>query len=460
MKRPSDGENRRRGNMAKVLLTVLAVSLLTTFQVSGQQIGNPTTQQGFTPPRGTYAIRNAHIITVSGSEIESGTILIRDGKIEAVGAGINIPAAAQQIDARGMTVFPGMFDAGTSMGLVEVGQGANGTVDLSEVGELNPNAKAVVSINPHSAHIGVTRVDGVTTVLSSPTGGLISGQSVLMNLVGTTPLEMAIVPYAALVINYPRLTTRRGEFFSEQPTTNLAETLTANDRQLDQIRKMLRDAEAYGRAQDAYAKDGSLPRPDRNVVLEALVPYLRGEHPVILRADREPEIRGAIKFAEEMKLKPIILGGSDAWKVSSLLKDKNVAVILTGTLDLPSREDDPYDSLYENAAKLQQAGVRFCISTGDSGSAVRNLPFHAGMAAAFGLPKEEALKAVTLYPAQIMNISDRLGSIEVGKMANLVVADGDPLEARSHIRYVFIDGRQIPLISRHTELNDAFKNRK
>ncbi len=161
-----------------------------------------------------------------------------------------------------------------------------------------------------------------------------------------------------------------------------------------------------------------------------------------------------------MKFKPIILGGSDAWKVSSLLKDKNVPVILTGTLDLPSREDDAYDSLYENAAKLQQAGVRFCISTGDSGSAVRNLPFHAGMAAAFGLPKEEALKAVTLYPAQIMNISDRLGSIEVGKMANLVVADGDPLEARTHIRYVFIDGRQIPLISRHTELNDAFKNRK
>ncbi len=181
---------------------------------------------------------------------------------------------------------------------------------------------------------------------------------------------------------------------------------------------------------------------------------------MILRADRESEIRGAIRFAEEMKLKPIILGGNDAWKLTSVLKEKNVPVILTGTLDLPGREDDAYDTLYENAAKLQQAGVRFCISTGDNGSAVRNLPQHAGMAAAFGLPRIEALRAVTLYPAQILNVSDRLGSIEPGKMANLVVADGDPLEVRTHIRYVFIDGRLIPLVSRHTELNDAFKDRK
>jgi len=187
---------------------------------------------------------------------------------------------------------------------------------------------------------------------------------------------------------------------------------------------------------------------------------VRGEQPVIFRADREAEIRGAIKFAEEMKLKPIILGGDDAWKVASLLKEKNVPVIITGIFQLPSREDDPYDVLYENAAKLQQAGVRFCISSGDPGAEARNLPMYAGMAAAYGLSKADALKSVTLYPAQILNVSDRLGSIEVGKMANLVVTDGDLLEIRTHIRYLFIDGRQVPLTSRHTELNDAFKNRK
>lgn len=434
--------------------------MLTTTAIA-QQIGSPTTQQGVTFPRGIYVISNARVVTVSGPDIENGSVVIRDGKIEGVGASVNIPPGAQQIDGRGLFVYPGMIDAGTSLGLVEVGQGANGTVDTSEVGDLNPNAKAVIAINPHSAHIAVTRVDGVTNTLTSPTGGLISGQAALINLLGTTPNEMALVPYAALVINFPRIAGRSGEFGGEQqPVANLSETLAANERQLEQIRKILRDAESYGRAQDAYAKDHSLPRPDQNVVLEALVPYVRGERPVIFRADREQEIRGVIKFAEEMKLKPVVLGGNDAWKVTTLLKEKNVPVIFTGVLDLPGREDDPYDTLYENAAKLQQAGVHFCISTGDSGAHVRNLPLYAGMAAAFGLPKAEALKAVTLYPAQIMNVADRLGSIEVGKMANIVVADGDLLEPRTHIRYLFIDGRQVPLVSRHTELNDAFKNRK
>jgi imidazolonepropionase-like amidohydrolase len=430
--------------------------------VAAQQIGNPTTQDGVMPPRTTIAIRNARIVTVSGPDIERGTVVIRDGKIEAVGANVSVPAGAQSIDGSGLSVYPGMIDAGTNMGLVEVPQGANGTVDLSEVGELNPNAKAIIAVNPHSAHIAVTRVEGITNTLTAPTGGLISGQAALINLLGTAPKEMAVVPQVALVINYPRIGGGGGGGFGgfQQQPANLTETLQANERQVDQIRKMLRDAEAYGRAQDAYAKDKSLPRPDRNVVLEPLVPYVRGEQPVIFRADREAEIRGAIRFAEEMKLKPIILGGDDAWKVVNLLKEKNVPVILTGIFSLPSREDDAYDSLYENAAKLQQGGVRFCISTGDAGPEVRNLAQYAGMAAAYGLSKADAVKAVTLYPAQILNVADRLGSIEVGKMANLVVTDGDLLEIRTRIRYLLIDGRSVVLTSRHTELNDAFKNRK
>jgi imidazolonepropionase-like amidohydrolase len=430
--------------------------------VLGQQIGNPTTQQGVLPPRGVFAIRNARIVTVSGPDIENGTVVIRDGKIEAVGAAVNVPANAQTIDGRGLSVYPGMIDAGTNMGLVEVPQGANGTVDLSEVGDFNPNAKAIIAVNPHSAHIAVTRVEGVTNTVTAPTGGLISGQAALINLLGTAPKEMAVIAQAALVINYPRIAGGGGGGFGgfQQQPANLSETLEANARQLEQIRKLLRDAEAYGRSQDAYAKDRSLPRPDQNLVLESLVPYVRGEHPVMFRAEREAEIRGAIRFAEEMKLKPIILGGNDAWKVASLLKEKNVPVIVTGVLSLPVREDDAYDALYENAAKLQQAGVLFAISTGDSGPEVRNLAQWAGMAAAFGLSKEDALKSVTLNPARIMNAADRLGSIEAGKMANLVVTDGDLLEIRTHIRYLFIDGRPVVLSSRHTELNDAFKNRK
>lgn len=441
-------------------MRILLVLIFFTGSVFAQQIGNPTTQDGVLPPRGTVAIRNARIVTVSGPDIENGTVVIRDGKIEAVGTNVSVPAGAQTIDGRGLSVYPGMIDAGTNMGLVEVPQGANGTVDLSEVGDLNPNAKAIIAVNPHSAHIAVTRVEGITNTLTAPTGGLISGQAALINLLGTSPKEMAVVPQVALVINYPRTGFGGGGFggFNQQQP-NLADTLTANERQVEQIKKMLRDAEAYGRAQDAYAKDKSLPRPDRNVVLEPLVPYVRGEQPVIFRADREAEIRGAVRFAEEMKLKAIILGGNDASKVASLLKEKNVPVILTGIFSLPSREDDAYDSLYENAAKLQQAGVRFCISTGDAGPEVRNLAQYAGMAAAFGLSKADAVKSVTLYPAQILNVADRLGSIEVGKMANLVVTDGDLLEIRTRIKYLLIDGRSVVLTSRHTELNDAFKNR-
>jgi len=412
------------------------------------------------PARGTFAIRNARIVTVSGADIENGTVVIRDGKIAAIGTAVDVPANARNIDARGLSVYPGMIDAGTSMGLVEIGQGATGTVDTAEVGDINPHAKAIIAINPHSAHIAVTRVDGVTNALSLPTGGLISGQGALINLLGTTPLEMAVVPQATLVINYPRASGGGGGGFFGPQQVNLTEALATANRQLEQIRKVLRDAEAYGKAQDAYAKDSKLPRPDQNLVLESLVPYVRGERPVIFRASRESEIRGAIKFADELKLKAIILGGEDAAKVASLLKEKNVPVIITGILDLPIREDDFYDSLYESAAKLRDAGVPFCISSGDGGPNVRNLPYYAGMAAAFGLSKADALKAVTLYPAQILNVADKLGSIEVGKIANLVVTDGDLLETRTHVRHLFIDGREVPLSSRHTDLNDAFKNRK
>src|SRR5215203_4608061 len=202
-------------------MRIIAAILICAGSVLAQQIGNPTTQQGVLPPRGIFAIRNARIVTVSGPDIENGTVLIRDGKIEAVGTNVSVPAGAQTIDGHGLFVYPGMIDAGTNMGLVEVPQGANGTVDTSEVGDLNPNAKAIVALNPHSAHVGVTRVDGVTSAVTLPLGGLISGQAAVINLVGTTPLEMAVVPYAALVINYPRVSNRGGDFGGQQQAPNL-----------------------------------------------------------------------------------------------------------------------------------------------------------------------------------------------------------------------------------------------
>src|SRR4026209_362207 len=186
--------------MKTIILLILCAGA-----VVAQQIGNPTAQQGVIPARGTFAIRNARIVTVSGPDIENGTVVIRDGKIEAVGANVTVPAGAQTIDGTGLSVYPGMIDAGTNMGLVEGPQGANGTVDTSEVGDLNPNAKAITAVDPHSAHIAVTRVEGITSTLSAPTGGLFSGQAALINLLGTAQKEMAVAPNAALLINYPRI---------------------------------------------------------------------------------------------------------------------------------------------------------------------------------------------------------------------------------------------------------------
>lgn len=438
------------------------LSLVVTNALAQQQSSTNVLQQSSTNIGATYLIRNARIVTLSGAVIENGAILIRNGKIEAVGASVSAQAGAQEIDGAGLTVYPGMIDAGTSLGLQEIELGAPGTVDSAEVGELNPNASAINAINPHSAHVNVTRVNGITSVVALPQGGLISGQAALINLDGSTATEMAVERRAALVINFPRAATDDGGggFFAPPTEIPITEAISTRDKQIERLRKMLRDAEAYGRAQDAYERDKSLPRPAQSVVLASLVPYVRGERPVLFRADRESEIRAAVRFADEMRLKPIILGGSEAWKAAALLKERNVPVIVNSVRNLPSLEDDYYDVLYANPAKLKEAGVRFCISSGDAGPEVRDLPYHAGMAAAFGLAPDEALKAVTLYPAQIMGVADRLGSIEAGKVANLVIADGDLLDARTHIRYLFINGRQLPLTSRHTELYDQFKDRR
>lgn len=414
-------------------------------------------------PLPTYVIRGAHVVTVSGADIDNATIVVTAGRISAIGANVSAPAGAQTIDAAGLWVYPGMIDAGTNMGLTEISSGAPGTNDTNELGDMNPNVAAIWAVNPHSSHIAVTRVEGVTSVLSMPSGGTISGQAAFINLAGSSPREMAVAPQAALVIDFPRVGGGGGGFaaFLAAQQGISQDALSARDRRVEELRRMFRDAEAYGRAQDAYAKDPkSVPRPPTDLKLAALVPYARGERAVLFRAERERDIRGVVRFAEELKLKPVIIGGSEAGRAAQFLKEKNVPVILDGVLNLPLREDDPYDSLYENAAKLQAAGVRFCISTGDSGAHVRDLPFHAGMAAAYGLPKTEALKAVTLYPAQILGVADRVGSIEQGKIANLVVTDGDILEARTHVRHLFIGGRQIPLVSRHTMLYDQFKDRK
>jgi imidazolonepropionase-like amidohydrolase len=448
-------EKRRRLTFTAVLgILLFAFSLTGLSQSDGSQ-------QNKTGRTGIFAITNARIVTVSGPVIENGTVVIQNGKIAAVGASVNIPANAEKIEGIGLSVYPGMIDAGTSLGLAEIGQGANATMDVAETGTMNANAKAIIAVNPHSSHVNVTRVNGVTTVHTAPSGGMISGQSAVINLNGSTQSEMAVVPTSGLIINFPRVSTFGGFTPGVGPQTiDFNEAVKRRDAQIDELKKIFKNAENYGRARDAYARDKSLPKPATDLRLDAVVPYVRGERPIFFTVERERDIRAVIKFVAEMKVKGVIVGGQEAWRAADGLKRHNMAVVYTNIYNLPVRDDDAYDYLFEAPAKMKQAGVRFAIGTGDGGAEVRDLPYHAGLAGAFGLSKDDALKSVTLYPAQILGVAESLGSIEVGKMANIVVTDGDLLEPRTNVKHVFIEGRLIPLTSRHTELFDSFKDRK
>ncbi|MCD9188880.1 MAG: amidohydrolase family protein [Pyrinomonadaceae bacterium] len=448
----------QNSKLFKTFAFLLLTAYCSMFTVNAQSGG---TQQNLTGKAGTFAIIGARVVTVSGAVIENGTVVIQNGKIAAVGANVSIPSGAERIDGKGLSVYPGMIDAATNMGLVEISGGLNASVDVAETGNINANAKAIKGINPHSAHINVTRVNGITTVLSMPTGGIVAGQAAIINLNGATQSEMSFVPEFGLVMNFPRISTFGGfNPITGPQIVDFNEAVKRRDTQLEDIKKAIKEAETYNLAKEAYAKDKTLPFPKVNLNLEAMIPYIRGEKPIIFTAERERDIRGVIKFVEEMKVKGIIVGGQEAWKAADGLKKNNIAVVYTNMFSLPVRDDDAYDYLFEAPSKMQKAGVQFAISTGDDGANVRDLPYQAGVAGGYGLSKEDALKSVTLYPAQILGISDKVGSIEQGKIANIVVTDGDLLDPRTNVRYLFINGRLLPLTSRHTELYDAFKDRK
>jgi imidazolonepropionase-like amidohydrolase len=353
-------------------------------------------------------------------------------------------------------VYPGLIDSGSAVGLTEISAVAGGN-DTTELGDLNPNARAEVAINPHSNLIPVTRVNGVTTSLIEPEGGLISGQSALIQLSGWTPKEMVLKAPIAMHIHFPRLRTAS---FDVQPQDEEAEKEARKNytQQIDKLRDILRDAQAYARASAARSKDQSVKRFDRDVLLEALVPVVEGREPVIMHANFARDIRAAIKFGDEFKLKMILADGVDVGKVIPELKAHNIPVILGPILDLPPREDDPYDLVFTNARTLYDNGIRFAIQSADSHNA-RNLPYHAAMCAAFGLPKDVALKSITIFPAEIFGVADRIGSLEAGKIANVIVTDGDPLEIVTHVRRLFIGGEDIPLDTYHTLLYEKFSKR-
>src|SRR5882724_4076089 len=440
--------------MKRLFISFLALCLLT---IGGLSVAVPAN-----PPNEIYAIKNVKVVTGTGKTFNSGVIVMENGKITAVGDNVAIPRGAQVIDGGGAFAYPGMINANTTLGLLEIGSVA-GSVDTAEIGDWNSPIRTYVAINAHSEIIPVTRVNGVTSVVAAPTGGIIAGQSVLYNLNGWTIEEMVVKPSVAMHMNLPSLGGgggRRGGGGGGFPQG--ANANAARDQKMDELRKLLNDARAYAVSKEAEAKDPSLPRQRTNPVLENLIPVVNGTMPVIFHANREADIKAAIDFAAEMKLKPIICGASEAWKAAAYLKEKNVPVIYTGVFSLPGHEDDGYDVNYANAAALYKAGVKFCIATpfdAESDEFVRNLPYYAGQSAADGLPKDEGLRSVTLYPAQILGVGDKLGSIEEGKIGNIVLTDGDLLEYRTTVKQIFIAGKPVDMHNKHTDLYEKFINR-
>ncbi len=406
--------------------------------------------QGTAARAEVLALTGGTVHPVSGPAIEKGTVLVDGARITAVGAGLAAPAGAHVVDCAGKHVYPGFVHANTVLGLLEI-QTIQGADDTQESGNVNPNQRAEVMYNPDSDFLPVTRLNGVTSVLSIPGGGSIRGTSALMHLDGWTQEDITVRAPVGLHVEWPRMTPVHA-FFVLASDEDQAK---ARDQALQAISDAFDDARAYWKARDAESSAG-VPKHDDDVRWDGMRKALRGEIPVIFHCDALSQIRAVLSFCEKQSLTNIVLlGGYDSWRVADELKRRNIAVIVGGVLAMPARGDEPYDEAYTVPAKLAKAGVRFCIADEGGGFAAanaRNLPHHAAMAAAFGLDRDEALKAVTLYPAQILGAGDKIGSIEVGKLADLQITDGDPLLVATHCEQVVLNGKLMPMESRQTRL--------
>jgi imidazolonepropionase-like amidohydrolase len=421
--------------------------------------GPQTPRNGFKlPPRnagGNYLLENVTVHPVTGSTIPKASVVVSRGRIGAVAdqtkpASLVMSADTTVINADGLHLYPGMLDAATVLGLTEL-DSARETHDFAEGGDYQPDLRASIAINPDSELIPVTRANGVTTVVTRPTGAIIAGQSALINLAGWVPKEMVVADPLALHINFP---SPFPSFGTDPGLPRVARAVTRKQREdkLRRAKELFQQAVAYDEARKQSPGKAVNPR------LESLVPYARGAKPVVIQASRRQEIVDALKLADELKLKVIISGGLDAWKVADELKKRDVPVIVGPIMAMPQEQYDPYDAPYACPARLHQAGVRFCIRSAEATN-IRNLPYEAAMAVSYGLPPEEGLKAVTLYPAQILGVDDQLGSIAFGKRANLVLTDGDLLQATTQVQAVFIDGRPLEPTSKQTRLYERYRER-
>ena len=392
------------------------------------------------------------------------SVWIEDGLIRAVGDDLEIPQGTQRIDLSGKFVYPGLFDAFSQMGLIEV-SAVSATVDRAEVGSFNPQLTALSAVHPASELIPVTRANGLTQVLTAPTvqqGGILAGQAAVIHLDGWTVEEMAIDGAVAMVIQWPPVQTRSFDLATFMvKETPFAEAKKKAEGAQDLLRDWMDAARHYRQAMESGSE-----RLERNLELEALAGVLEGKQKVILLANSKRNIEGAVAFAEEQGLDMILAGGRDAWMVKDLLAEKQIPVILGLTESLPNEDDEPYDQPFRQPGILHEAGVEiaFGSSLGRGGGpagphGARSIPYQAGMGISYGLPADEALRSVTVNPARMLGLDDRLGTLEAGKLANLIVTDGDPLEITTQILHLFIGGEEVSLDNKHLREYERYRAR-
>lgn len=423
----------------------------------------------FAAENNTFLLRNATVHPVSGPAIANASVLVQQGRIAEVGQKIAPKGKIRVIEARGLHVYPGMIDSGSPIGLAEIAS-VRETVDTGEIGDFNPQLRALIAVNPSSEHIPVVRANGITSVLvtpgtagggrGAPAGSLIAGQASLMHLDGWTWEEMEIQRSAAMQMAWPAIQMPRGRGVDIEALlpglgARRATFAEARRNQQQQVRKIQDFFDAARRYQNAKAA-GEAIQPDLRY--EAMIPVLEGKLPLMITAVREREIREALDFAARERLKIVLAGVRRPGKTLEEIARRNIPVILGTTFVTPLEEDDPYDEPFTLPARLHQAGVKFAFASFGVQFA-RNLPYQAAQAVPFGLPYDEALKSVTLNAAQIWGIDNDYGSIEKGKLADLTVTDGDPLEVRTQVKMMFIKGVPVDLESKHTRLYKRYSAR-
>ncbi|HEX5053207.1 MAG TPA: amidohydrolase family protein [Planctomycetota bacterium] len=411
------------------------------------------------PQAAPVVLKNAVLHTVSDGIVLGGTLWFQDGVIRGVlpaGSEPNLPAGVQPVvfDLAGKHVFPGMISAHTSLGLVEIGS-VRQTVDTDELGELSPEALAIVAVNPDSAAIPVARSNGVLAAAVFPSGGLLPGRVSVMQLDGWTNADMTVQADAGPVVDWPQQRRNDGRRGRRGPRPDADSE--RNGEATARARQRIDDAFEAARAWlDAHAADASVPLDIRHA---ALAPALRGEVPVFVLAEELEQIESAVLWATGRKLRPVIVGGRDAPLCAELLHERHVPVVIDGVHRLPRRDDSAYDEAFTLPKQLADLGVAFCIATGSDFSQDRNLPYHAATAAAFGLDRQQAFAAITLRAAEILGVQAHLGSLTAGKDATLFVADGHPFDLPTRIELAFVEGRQVDLRNKQTELARKYRER-